>query len=524
MKNDFLIALTQLAAERHLPREQVLEAIEVALASAFKKDTIAAEHNVSVRLNPNTGEVRVYLLKTVVEEVTNPRKEITLEEASKLKPDIQLGEILEQEAMPHHQASRIAAQTAKQVVLQRLREAERDLIYKEFEQRVDDIVSATVDQVEAGRVLLDTGRVVAVMPYEEQVPLERYRRGQRLKVYVVEVTRGAKGPEVIISRSHHSLVKRLFELEVPEVQSGMVEIKSIAREAGTRSKVAVAAHQQGVDPVGSCIGMRGNRIQNIVNELHGEKIDVVRWDKDVRVFIRNSLSPSEVAHVELNEDDHSAVVVVPERQLSLAIGREGQNARLAAKLTGWHLDIQSMSDWETMKAERQAVAVDAEEVPRETAPEEEPVTVEELLAQEAPEEQPQEEVAAQVTTSQEEAPVAEQEKLEEPPAPEEKPAGVVEELATSDEKAPVLAEEELVALEMEQSATEDEELKEEPEPIEIDEAVWKVPAINTGAGQIRFAEDIVGDFRGGREGRRKGRRSDKERRKGVKKSSGAKGV
>ena len=350
MKSDFLIALTQLAAERHLPREQVLGAIEVALASAFKKDNPASGQNISVTLNPNTGEVSVFALKTVVETVEDSDKEVTVADAQFIKKGAELGdEVAAAEPLPHN-ASRIAAQTAKQVVLQRLREAERDLLYQEFQQHEGDIVSGVIEQAEPGRTItLDLGRAQAVLPYEEQAPNERYRKGQRTKVYLVSVRSTPKGPEILVSRSHKNMLKRLFEIEVPEVYNGVVEIKAIAREAGFRSKVAVSATQAGIDPVGSCIGIRGNRIQSIVNELQGEKIDIVSWDEEPKTFITNSLSPSEPVHVELLDSDQTAIVVVPDRQLSLAIGKEGQNTRLAARLTGWRLDVKGMTEWEEIK-------------------------------------------------------------------------------------------------------------------------------------------------------------------------------
>ena len=357
MKSDFLIALTQLAAERHLPREQVLGAIEVALASAFKKDNPASGQNISVTLNPNTGEVSVFALKTVVETVEDSDKEVTVADAQFIKKGAELGdEVAAAEPLPHN-ASRIAAQTAKQVVLQRLREAERDLLYQEFQQHEGDIVSGVIEQAEPGRTIsLDLGRAQAVLPFEEQAPNERYRKGQRTKVYLISVRSTPKGPEILVSRSHKNMLKRLFEIEVPEVYNGVVEIKAIAREAGFRSKVAVSATQAGIDPVGSCIGIRGNRIQSIVNELQGEKIDIVSWDEEPRTFITNALSPSEPVHVELLESEQTAIVVVPDRQLSLAIGKEGQNTRLAARLTGWRLDIKGMTEWEEIKERTQAAA------------------------------------------------------------------------------------------------------------------------------------------------------------------------
>ena len=268
----------------------------------------------------------------------------------------QLGdEVAAAEPLPHN-ASRIAAQTAKQVVLQRLREAERDLLYQEFQQHEGDIVSGVIEQAEPGRTItLDLGRAQAVLPFEEQAPNERYRKGQRTKVYLISVHSTPKGPEILVSRSHQNMLKRLFEIEVPEVYNGVVEIKAIAREAGFRSKVAVSATQPGIDPVGSCIGIRGNRIQSIVNELQGEKIDIVSWDGEPRTFITNALSPSEPVHVELLTAEQTAIVVVPDRQLSLAIGKEGQNTRLAARLTGWRLDIKGMTEWEEIKEATQAI-------------------------------------------------------------------------------------------------------------------------------------------------------------------------
>ena len=354
MKSDFLIALTQLAAERHLPKEQVLSAIEVALASAFKKDSNASGQNITVNLNPNTGDVSVFALKTVVDTVEDSDREITVLDAQSIQKDATIGEeIALPEPLPHN-ASRIAAQTEKQVVLQRLREAERELLYDEFIQHKDDIISGIIEQVDGNRtVQIDLGRAQAVMPSDEQVFSERYRKGQRLKVFVLDVRTSAKGPEILVSRSHKNLLKRLFEIEVPEVYNGVVEIKAIARDPGFRSKVAVNSTQDGIDPVGSCIGVRGNRIQSIVNELQGEKIDVVPWDDDPKEFIAKALSPSEVVHVELEPSEQTAVVAVPDRQLSLAIGREGQNARLAARLAGWRLDIKGLSEWEAYQETKQ---------------------------------------------------------------------------------------------------------------------------------------------------------------------------
>ena len=340
MKSDFIIALTQLAAERSLPRDIVVSAIEAALVSAYKKDSIAAGQEISVKLDPGSGEVSVYLVKTVVEEVTDPLNQITLDEAKKVKPDAEIGAVIPTESLPHS-AGRIAAQTAKQVVLQRLREADRELVYQEFADKEGDVFTGTVQKVEPRQIIVELGRAEAILPQTEQAPYERYRVGQKLKVLLQSIRRSNKGPELIVSRADKLLLKRMFEMEVPEIYNGSVEIINIAREAGSRSKVAVWAKQDGVDAVGSCVGLRGIRIQNIVNEMHGEKVDVVQWYKDPAAYIARSLSPSQVMRVDINEEEHSAVAIVPDRQLSLAIGREGQNARLAARLTGWKVDIKS---------------------------------------------------------------------------------------------------------------------------------------------------------------------------------------
>ena len=286
----------------------------------------------------------IYIEKGVVEEVENDKREISLKDAQKVNPKAQVGGLVSIESTPKN-FGRIAAQTAKQVILQRIREAERDALYATYAEREGEIVSGTVHKVEPHQVTLSLGKAEAVLPRSEQVPTEHYREGQRLRAYVSAVTKTNRGPQIIVSRTHRAMLRRLLEVEVPEIYNGTVEIKSIAREAGYRSKVAVAALQEGVDPVGSCVGMRGTRIQNIVNELNGEKIDVVQWNPDLAFFIANSLSPAKVMNVMLN-DEHgkTAGVVVPNKQLSLAIGKEGQNARLAAKLTGWRIDIKSASE------------------------------------------------------------------------------------------------------------------------------------------------------------------------------------
>jgi transcription termination/antitermination protein NusA len=358
MKSDFLMAITQLAAEKNLPKEMVLEAVEAALASAYKKDNLATS-NVVVRIDRESGAVRVYTRKTVVEEITDPRTEMTPQEARALKPDAVIGDNVDIETAAHD-GGRIAAQTAKQVVLQRLREAEREVVYEEYSGKESDILSGMVQRFEGKNVIIDLGKAEAVLPPSEQVKTEHYRPGQRLKLYLLEVIKSSKGPQVTVSRTHKNLLRRLFELEVPEIYKGTVELRSIAREPGHRSKVAVYSSQEGIDPVGACVGLRGIRIQNIVNELGGERIDVVQWDPDASRFVANALSPAQVLGVSVDAGENTASVVVPDRQLSLAIGKEGQNARLAAKLTGWRIDIRSES---IAQQERAAGAVaEAEKV------------------------------------------------------------------------------------------------------------------------------------------------------------------
>jgi len=370
MKTDFMLAITQLSAEKNLPKRVVLAAIEAALASAYKKDNFAPNQNIDVMIDPASGEVKVYVQKNVVELPADTQCEISLAEARKLNKDAQISEVVRVEATPHN-AGRIAAQTAKQVILQRLHEAEHNAVYEEYAGREGDIVTGVVQRMELRQILIDLGRTEAVLPVSEQVRNERYRVGQRLKVYLLEVARTSRGPQILVSRSHPRLLWRLFELEVPEVYNGNVEVKSIAREAGYRSKVAVAAQHEGIDPVGCCVGLRGIRIQNIVNELNGEKIDVVQWHPDPTVFLANALSPAQVTGVELGEDN-DAVVVVPDRHLSLAIGKEGQNARLAAKLTGWRIDIKTATVAEGERAEQarlEGEAALAELVTEELVPE-----------------------------------------------------------------------------------------------------------------------------------------------------------
>ncbi len=366
-----MLAITQLSAEKNLPREVVVAAVETALVSAYRKESFAANQNIAVKISPTTGKVEVWAEKTVVDHISDSSHEISLEDARRTNSELQIGDTIVVEATPHN-AGRIAAQTAKQVILQRLHEAEHSAIFEEFADREGDIVTGLVRRIEPKQIFVDLGRTEAILPAVEQMSNERYRVGQRLRVYLLEVVRTSREPRVIVSRSHPNLLRRLFESEVPEVYSGTVEIKSVAREAGYRSKVAVVAKQEGIDPVGCCVGLRGIRIQNIVSELNGEKIDVVLWSAQASTFIASALSPAQVLSVELNEEENVATVVIPDKQISLAIGREGQNVRLAAKLTEWRIDIKSASDAEAQRlAEAETLTEAEEEVKEEEAVSEE---------------------------------------------------------------------------------------------------------------------------------------------------------
>jgi len=348
MKSDFMLAINQLCAERKLSHEVVMEAVEAAMISAYKRN-FGATANIEAKIDPNTGDVGMFVVMDVVEEVQDQKTQITLEDARLMEPEVELEGTVLIESTPRD-FGRIAAQTAKQVILQRIREAEREVLYSSYADRTGEIATGSIQSLDyhsGDAVIALEGGAEALLPSREQVPAEGYRRGSRLRAYVLDVRRGNRGPQITLSRRASAFLRRLMELEVPEVHNGAVEIKAIAREAGSRSKVAVYATQDGVDPVGSCVGVRGGRIQNVVNELGGEKIDVVQWDPEISKFIANSLSPAKVMNVLL--DDHlesgkTGTVIVPDRQLSLAIGKEGQNARLAAKLTGWRIDIKSASE------------------------------------------------------------------------------------------------------------------------------------------------------------------------------------
>lgn len=344
MNTDFIEALSEIEREKGISKEVLLEAIEAALISSYKRNFNTAQ-NVRVDINRLTGVIRVFARKTVVDEVLDPRLEISLYAAREINPNFTIDDIVEIEVTPRD-FGRIAAQTAKQVVTQRIREAERGLIYSAFVDKEEDIVTGIVQRVDTRNLYVDLGKVEAVMPIGELMPTDKFKLNDRVKGYITRVENTTKGPQIILSRTHPGLLKRLFELEVPEIYDGVVEIRSVAREAGYRSKIAVHSRNPDVDPVGSCVGPKGSRVQTIVNELRGEKIDIVRWSENVEEFVANALSPSKVVEVNVIEEEKTARVIVPDYQLSLAIGIKGQNARLAAKLTGWKIDIKSESQAE----------------------------------------------------------------------------------------------------------------------------------------------------------------------------------
>ncbi|SES78192.1 transcription termination factor NusA [Anaerobranca gottschalkii] len=336
---EFLEALREIVKSKGVDEDIMYEALEAALIAGYKKDNATAE-NVHVEIDKEKGIVKLFAVKKVVTNVQDPRLEISLDDALKINPAITVGDKVTVEVTPK-KFGRIAAQTAKGVVVQRLREAERNVVYKEFINREHDIISGIVQRMENKNIYIDLGKTEAILPPTEQTPNEEYKQGDRLKTYVLEVKNTSKGPQIFVSRSHPGMIKRLFELEVPEIFDGIVQIKSVSREAGYRSKIAVYSKDPEVDPIGACVGPKGMRVQAIVNELRGEKIDIVNWSEDPKEFISQALSPAKVISVDVNLDEKIAKVIVPDNQLSLAIGKEGQNARLAAKLTGWKIDIKS---------------------------------------------------------------------------------------------------------------------------------------------------------------------------------------
>ena len=342
MNQELLNAMDYLEKEKSIPREILIETIEAALLTAYKKN-YTQHKNVKVDLNLTNGSYRVVSRKDVVEEVEDDTAEVDLETARTVNPAYEIGDPYDEDVTPKD-FNRVGAQAAKQAVMQRLRDAERGILYEEFVDKEDEVMTGLIDRVDHRFVYIQLGRTDAVLSESERIPNEVYRPNERLKVYVNKVEQTTKGPQIFVSRTHPNLLKRLFEKEVPEIYDGTVEIMSVAREAGERSKISVHAENTDVDAVGSCVGAKGARVEAVVNELSGEKIDIVLWDNDPKVFVKNALSPSQVVDVQVDEENQSTVVIVPDNQLSLAIGKKGQNARLAAKLTGWKIDIKSESD------------------------------------------------------------------------------------------------------------------------------------------------------------------------------------
>ena len=345
MNQEFIEALKEIVKEKGINEDLLFTTIEDALVAAYKKNflnTIGSSQLVKVTMNRENGDIHVYAQKTVSDDVLDISSELTLDEAKRVNPRYQVGDVVDLEVTPKT-FGRVAAQAAKQVVIQRIKEAERSIIYNEFIQKEYDIISGTILRKDKGNVLIDLGRIEAVLGPNEQIPNEDYVFNERIKLYIVEVKNTTKGAQIVVSRTHPGLVKRLFELEVPEIYNGTVEIKSISREAGFRTKIAVYSNDENVDPMGACVGPKGVRVQNIVNELKNEKIDIIKWSKLPEEFIANALSPAKTLQVLIDEFSKSARVIVDDNQLSLAIGKEGQNVRLAAKLTGWKIDIKSKS-------------------------------------------------------------------------------------------------------------------------------------------------------------------------------------
>ena len=346
---ELINAIEELEKERGIDKDYLLESIETALVTAYKRN-FDSQENVKVVIDQKAGDIKVFSIKEIVKEVENELAEISLEEAKKINKDAKVGETVEVEIIPRN-FGRIAAQTAKQVVVQKIREAERNMVFTEYNDRKGEIVSGIVQKADGGTVVLDLGRLEGIMPIKDQIPGENYKVNDKIKAYVVNVERGLKGaPQVLVSRSHPDFVRKLFEFEIPEIYEGLIEIKSIARDAGFRSKVAVYSTNENIDPVGSCVGQKGIRIQNIINELKGEKIDVIEWNEDPAIYISAALLPAQVMAVDIKEEEKFAQVIVPDDQLSLAIGKSGQNARLAARLTNWKIDIKSESQFRELLA------------------------------------------------------------------------------------------------------------------------------------------------------------------------------
>ena len=344
---ELILALEELEKEKGIKKEYLLEAIETALVTAYKRNFDSLE-NVRVEMDHQTGATHVYAIKEVMEKANDEDTEISLKEAQKINQDLKEGDTVETEIVPRD-FGRIAAQTAKQVIIQKLREVEREIVYNEFNERKGEIVSGLIQKADHNIVVMDLGKLEGVMPLKEQIPTEHYKVNDKIKGYVLDVEKGAKGaPQVIVSRSHPDFVRKLLEFEIPEIYEGVIEIKSVSRDPGYRSKVAVYSPDQNIDPVGSCVGQKGVRIQNVINELNGEKIDVIEWNEDPSIYIASALLPAKILAVDIKEEEKFAQVVVPDDQLSLAIGKSGQNARLAARLTNWKIDIKSETQFREM--------------------------------------------------------------------------------------------------------------------------------------------------------------------------------
>lgn len=358
-----IVAIQELEKEKGIKKDYLLDSIESALLTAYKRNYNSQE-NVKVVVDGETGASHLYSVKEVVEHAENPILQISLEEARKIDKEAQIGSTVDVELVPKN-FGRIAAQTAKQVIIQKLREAEREIIYSEYSERKGEIVSGIIQKADQNIVVMDLGKVEGVMPAKEQIPTEKYHVNDKIKGYILDVEKGAKGvPQVVISRACPEFVKKLFEFEIPEIYEGVIEIKAVSRDAGSRSKVAVYSPNENIDPVGSCVGQKGVRIQNIINELNGEKIDVIEWNADLSIYISSALLPAQVMAVDIDEENRIAQVIVPDDQLSLAIGKSGQNARLAAKLTGlsdWRIDIKSETQFRNILMEKQAEMEKADE-------------------------------------------------------------------------------------------------------------------------------------------------------------------
>ena len=343
-----VIAMEELEKENGIDKDSLLETIETALVTAYKRNYDCEDENVKITMDKQTGEIHVYMQKEVVKEVENEKTQISLENAKSIDKKLKVGNIVETELIPKN-FGRIAAGTAKQVIIQKIREASREFLYNEFNERKGEIVSGIVQKADGGVVVIDLGRIEGIMTVKEQIPTERYHVNDKIRACIIDVEKGQKGStQVMISRAHNDFVRKLFELEIPEIYEGLIEIKSVSRDPGNRCKVAVYSQNENIDPVGSCVGQKGIRIQNIINELNGEKIDVIEWNEDPAIYISSALLPAQVMAVDIKDEEHFAQVIVPDDQLSLAIGKAGQNARLAARLTNWKIDIKSETQFREM--------------------------------------------------------------------------------------------------------------------------------------------------------------------------------